>query len=234
MIRPWLHVDTKVHVLEEGRHVRVVEAGVVEAKDGWLELQGIRGLVNNSVLFCWLFTIKGRCRKVRLQQHKIKVLRQVLLTVSQDLCVERTHTWRCPFISEGPVATHEGIRWPLKGTVSAQKNLQGSETETRDLLGGTEGKKVSQWGMGSLICPPGKSMSFTYLAPYDLIACDLPGPHFLLSMLPTLHFFPFQSLFPIFHKCATLRAADCDDAGLFIPPIFWYHITENCWDSTHI
>ena len=68
MSRPGLHVDTKVHVLEEGRHVRVVEAGIVQAKNGWLELQGIRGMVNNSVLFCWLFTIEAPCKKMRLQQ----------------------------------------------------------------------------------------------------------------------------------------------------------------------
>ena len=37
-----------------------------------------------------------------------------------------------------PEATHEANRGPLKGAVSAQKALQGSETETRELLGGTE------------------------------------------------------------------------------------------------
>ena len=33
---------------------------------------------------------------------------------------------------------------PLKGAVSAQKALRGSETETRELLGGTEENSVSQ------------------------------------------------------------------------------------------
>ena len=32
---------------------------------------------------------------------------------------------------------------PLKGAVSALKALQGSETETRELLGGTKEKRVS-------------------------------------------------------------------------------------------
>ena len=41
---------------------------------------------------------------------------------------------------------------PLKGTMSAQKALQGSKTETRELLGGTEENSVDE---GSLICPPG-------------------------------------------------------------------------------
>ena len=51
---------------------------------------------------------------------------------------------------------HEASRGPLKGVVSAQKALQGSETETRELLGGTEENPDE----GSLICPPGKSMIF--------------------------------------------------------------------------
>ena len=33
---------------------------------------------------------------------------------------------------------HEASQWPLKGVMSVQKALQGSETETRELLGGTE------------------------------------------------------------------------------------------------
>ena len=45
----------------------------------------------------------------------------------------------------------------MKGAVSAQKALQGSETETRELLGGTEEKRYFP-NEGSLICPPGKSM----------------------------------------------------------------------------
>ena len=35
-------------------------------------------------------------------------------------------------------ATREASRGPLKGAVSAQKAFQGSETETRELLGGTK------------------------------------------------------------------------------------------------
>ena len=44
----------------------------------------------------------------------------------------------CPCISEVLEATHKASRGPLKGAVSALKALQGSETETRELLGGTE------------------------------------------------------------------------------------------------
>ena len=39
-----------------------------------------------------------------------------------------------------PEVTHEASREPLKAAVSAQKALRGSETETRELLGGTEEK----------------------------------------------------------------------------------------------
>ena len=53
------------------------------------------------------------------------------------------HTWLCPRFSGVLKATHEASRGPLKGTVSAQKPLQGSETETRQLLGGTEENSVS-------------------------------------------------------------------------------------------
>ena len=42
-----------------------------------------------------------------------------------------------------PEATHEVSQGPLKGAVSAQKALQGSEMETRELLGGTEENIVS-------------------------------------------------------------------------------------------
>ena len=52
------------------------------------------------------------------------------------------HTWRCPCFSVVPEATHEASRGPLKGAVSAQKALQGSKTETRQLLGGTKEKSI--------------------------------------------------------------------------------------------
>ena len=43
------------------------------------------GLVINSILFCWLFKIKDRCKKVRFQQTHNQGLCQLLLTVSWDL-----------------------------------------------------------------------------------------------------------------------------------------------------
>ena len=53
------------------------------------------------------------------------------------------HASWCPCISVVPEATHEASRGPLKGAVSAQKAVEGSETETRELLGGTEENSVS-------------------------------------------------------------------------------------------
>ena len=53
------------------------------------------------------------------------------------------HTWRCPFFSEVPKATHEASQWLLKGTLSAQKVLKGprqrrgsfwEELKIKDLL----------------------------------------------------------------------------------------------------
>ena len=41
------------------------------------------------------------------------------------------YTWQCLCVSVVPGATHEESRGPLKGAMSAQKALQGSETETR-------------------------------------------------------------------------------------------------------
>ena len=41
---------------------------------------------------------------------------------------------------------------PFKGTVSVQKALQGSKTETRELLGGTEDNSVSRKGVIDVFC----------------------------------------------------------------------------------
>ena len=45
----------------------------------------------------------------------------------------------------------------MNAAVSAQKTLQGFERETTELLGGTEESSVE----GSLISPPGKSVTFS-------------------------------------------------------------------------
>ena len=48
-----------------------------------------------------------------------------------------------PVVVVVPEATHKAIQGPLKDAVSAQKALQGSEAETRELLGGTTENSVS-------------------------------------------------------------------------------------------
>ena len=53
------------------------------------------------------------------------------------------HTLHFPFFSVVLEATHKASQGPLKGAVSALKALRGSETETRELLGGTEENSVS-------------------------------------------------------------------------------------------
>ena len=53
------------------------------------------------------------------------------------------HTWWCPCFSVVLESAQAANRGPSKGAVSAQKALQGSETETRELLGGTEENTLS-------------------------------------------------------------------------------------------
>ena len=75
-------------------------------------------------------------------KHSIKVCVNCF-----KLCPQIYAPWRnngkCPCMSAVPDATHEASRGPEKGAVSAQKALRGSETETRELLGGTEENSVS-------------------------------------------------------------------------------------------
>ena len=56
---------------------------------------------------------------------------------------------------------HKASRSYLKGAVSAQKALQGSETETRELLEGTEKNSVSQSGFNGQ--GPGWQIDYLYI-----------------------------------------------------------------------
>ena len=49
----------------------------------------------------------------------------------------------CPSSTVGLEETHQVCEGPLKGAMSAQKVLHGSETENGDCLGETEEKSVS-------------------------------------------------------------------------------------------
>ena len=72
-----------------------------------------------------------------------------------------------PLCLLAPVATQKDNRGPLNGAVSAQKVFPGSETETRELLGGTEANSVSR--QGSLISPTMQVDDFlTHMAPPNI------------------------------------------------------------------
>ena len=95
-------------------------------------------LVTHSFLFCQLFTIKDQCEvcifcsRFSWQCRGTSAPSATHLTVSLDLCRIRGKRTR----------RVEGL-W-RKGTLSAQKALQGSETKTRKLLRGTKESYIFQ------------------------------------------------------------------------------------------
>ena len=83
-----------------------------------------------------------------------------------------------------------GQSWGLlKGAVTAQKALQGPETETRELLEESKQKVLLRWGVIEL-----PSMVFTRLAPYPLIFDSL-RPSWLCLHCTTVQLIHIQ--FPI-------------------------------------
>ena len=82
----------------------------------------------------------------------------ILDRVLGHLCIAR-HTRQCP-CTVVPEAMHEESRGPLKSAMSAQKALQGSDTETRELLGGMEENSVSPTDEGN--CSLGNSINLLY------------------------------------------------------------------------
>ena len=98
--------------------------------------------------------------KVCFQQRNNQGFCQLFLSVLGPPCLVR-HTWRRPSFSLDTRKTSQG---PLKGVVSAQKALQGTDTEMIELLGGKE--KISKSPTRrSLIFPPGKSIIFYLSGP---------------------------------------------------------------------
>ena len=67
--------------------------------------------------------------------------------------------------------------------MSDQKALQGSETETRELLGGTKEKNIFPT-KGSMICPPSLIFYKKELEKNELVA--RPGPHQAGIQLPSM------------------------------------------------
>ena len=76
------------------------------------------GLVTNSNLVCWLFTIKDRCKKVAFSTNaQSRFDSAVNDSILRPPRLVR-HTWRCPCISVVPEATHEASQVPLQGAIS--------------------------------------------------------------------------------------------------------------------
>ena len=106
------------------------------------ELCSISGLVSNSNLSRWLFVIKDDYKKLFVSQHKIKFWDGRFWTVSLGLRAYRnTPDSILAYLKFQEQHTRQG--WgPLKEAVSAQKALQGSGTQVRDVLGGIKAKSI--------------------------------------------------------------------------------------------
>ena len=78
------------------------------------------GLVTDSILFCGLFTLKDQCAKVCFNQ-------------TQDQGMPQPGT-SAPTLANVTNSTDKASQGPLKGTMSAQKALQGSKAEIREFL----------------------------------------------------------------------------------------------------
>ena len=91
------------------------------------------GLVTYSIIFCLIFTIKDQGKKVCFYKHTIKV------SVSCSWWCPRTSSSSAPHLTVSFYLCRSGSntrlsQGPLKGAVSAQRALQGSEKDVRELL----------------------------------------------------------------------------------------------------
>ena len=100
---------------------------------------GGAGLSTNSIFFCFLFTFKDRCAKVRFQQTHNQGLHQLILTVSWDLCAKASTAQLTGSLFLSSVRSN-AVEGPWRPPCQA---LQGSETETGGLLVGMEEKRIS-------------------------------------------------------------------------------------------
>ena len=111
-------------------------------------------LGNNWFRFCsfkfwsdWLSTVGSRGvpfwnnkNKHLFNKIEIKVWVRLSWRFSGTSAPSRQHTWQCPWFSVVPEAVHEASPGPLKGAMSAKKAIQWFETESRELLGGRNGR----------------------------------------------------------------------------------------------
>ena len=93
------------------------------------------GLATNSILFCWLFTINHRCVIKRFfTDTKPRFASVGYGRVLRHPRPNATHL----MVSLNLWSSGSNARGSLKGAVSAQKAIQGSRIETRELLRGWE------------------------------------------------------------------------------------------------
>ena len=117
----------------------------------------LTGLVTNPILFCWLCTIKDQYEKVRFQHMHYQGYHLCgYWTHPRTTTPSAAHLMVSLFLCNSGINAGESGA-PLKGTVSAQKALQGSETVTRKLLGGTKEKSISptrdqSWKVNQWFC----------------------------------------------------------------------------------
>ena len=109
------------------------------------------GPVNNTIYSTLLvFTIKDQSNKVCFYKHTIIVWVGLMLEVSWDILRLARHTWR----SSGS-NTQGGEESPWRMPWQHKNALQGSESDTRELQGGTKENKIPP-AEKLLISPPGK------------------------------------------------------------------------------
>ena len=95
----------------------------------------IRKTFVSPIMGCWRFSDPRILGAVAASQQTF------LLSPAPIQANTRGGDQKCRGLDLGPLEISS--RGPLKGVVSAQKALQKSEKQTRELLGGTEEKSVS-------------------------------------------------------------------------------------------
>ena len=125
---------------------------------GWrTRLKGRRnrtGLVTNSTLICWLFTIKDRYNKVRFQQAHNQGSCNLFLCPG-TYAPSSAHLM-VPLLLGSSGSNAQGESRALEA--SAHKALQGSEMETRELLGVLKENSVNPMKGYWFALHPGKSI----------------------------------------------------------------------------
>ena len=101
------------------------------------------GLVTNSILFCWLFTINDRCKKYVVNKRTMKVNVSWFWWCPKTLAPSAAHLTVSSFLCTSGSNARVKLR-ALEGCCVSSKSPspKGFERETREFLGGTEEKSV--------------------------------------------------------------------------------------------